>query len=449
MPLVGLIPGRRGSCLTNYGDNVNISVRETRNGAIGVTEKSIMKQKVVWCISKYALPPSLGAQGRLFFLSDEFVKQGYKSYVITSSTNHLTRELPRQVQNVHIHKVGLSDGVFLKGSKIGSSVSFQRVISWLVFEWRLINLILFRKKYIDKPDTIIVSSLSLVTVLNGYLAKRIFKARFIFEVRDIWPLSAISVTGFSKHNPFIILLRMMEKFGYRHADEITSPIPNLKEHIAESISKPFKFTYIPQGFDPAFMSRQDKLQQGFKEKYIPEGKFIVGYIGNIVTAYNLDMMLRCARMVQADHPDIHFLVLGDGTYKQTLMEKAKDLQNIGFIPRIPKSEVQDFLSYCHVTSNFFLPEKAFRFGISPQKLVDYMYASKPVLMSFTGYRSIVEDADCGRTVPADDEAAFNRELLYLKDLPDKALQAMGARGKEFLLNRLAWSNLASQYIRLF
>jgi len=197
------------------------------------------------------------------------------------------------------------------------------------------------------------------------------------------------------------------------------------------------------------MSRQDKLLPEFREKYIPQGKFIVGYIGNIVTAYNLDMMILCARLLDKQHDDIHFLILGDGTYKPTLMEKAKDLQNISFIPRIPKSEVQDFLSYCHVTTNFFLPGKAFRFGISPQKLVDYMYASKPVLMSFTGYRSIVEDADCGLTVPADDTEAFNRELLYLKGLPEAALGAMGARGKAFLINRLAWSTLANQYIQLF
>ena len=408
-----------------------------------------MKQKVIWCISKYALPPSLGAQARLFFLSDEFNKQGYKSYVITSSTNHLTRELPRQVENVHVHTVGYGDGVFLKGIRIDSSVSLKRVISWLVFEWRLLNLILFRKNRIEKPDVIIVSSLSLLTVLNGYLAKRLFKARFIFEIRDIWPLSAISVTGFSKYNPLVVLLRMVEKFGYRHADEITSPIPNVKAHIAESIRQPFRFTYIPQGFDPAFMSRQDKLLPGFREKYIPEGKFIVGYIGNIVTAYNLDMLIRCACLLNEQHTDIHFLVLGDGTYKLTLMEKAKDLQNITFIPRIPKAEVQDFLSYCHITTNFFLPEKTFRFGISPQKLVDYMYASRPVLMSFTGYRSLVEEADCGLTVPADDVTAFNRELLYLKALPVAELTAMGARGKEFLINRLAWSTLAGQYIRLF
>ena len=131
-----------------------------------------MKQKVVWCISKYALPPNLGAQGRLFFLSDEFEKRGFKSYVITSSTNHLTKELPRQVEKVHVHKVGLSDGVFLRGIFIDSSVSLQRVLSWIVFEWRLLNLILFPKNRIERPDVIIVSSLSLVTVLNGFLAKK-------------------------------------------------------------------------------------------------------------------------------------------------------------------------------------------------------------------------------------------------------------------------------------
>ncbi|MES2774862.1 MAG: glycosyltransferase family 4 protein [Bacteroidota bacterium] len=408
-----------------------------------------MKKKVVWCISKYALPPRLGAQGRLFFLSDEFEKRGYKSYVITSSTNHLTREMPRQIERVHVHKVGLSDAVFLKGVHIDSSVSFQRVVSWLVFEWRLLNLILFRNKRIEKPDVIIVSSLSLVTVLNGYLAKRLFKCKFFFEVRDIWPLSAISVTGFSKNNPLIMLMRMVEKFGYRKADVVVSPIPNLKEHISESIKKPFKFCYIPQGFDPAFMSRQEKLLPEFVKKYIPEGKFIVGYIGNIVLAYNLDMMLECARKLQQTHHDIHFLVLGDGTYKSALMEKAKDLHNITFIPRVPKTEVQDFLSHCDVVTNFFLPENAFRFGISPQKLVDYMYASKPVLMSFSGYKSIVEDSNCGRTVPADDVEAFNEVLLQMKQLSKEELMSMGKRGKEFLLTRLAWGTLANQYIELF
>ena len=408
-----------------------------------------MKQKVVWCISKYALPPSLGAQGRLFFLSDEFEKRGFKSYVITSSTNHLTKEMPRQVEKVHVHKVGISDAVFLRGIRIDSSVSLQRVVSWLVFEWRLLNLILFRKKRIERPDVIIVSSLSLVTVLNGYLARLIYKCKFFFEVRDIWPLSAISVTGFSKHNPLIMLMRTVEKFGYRNADVITSPIPNLKQHISESIKKPFKFCYIPQGFDPAFMSRQEKLLPEFKEKYIPEGKFIVGYIGNIVLAYNLDMMLECARRLQPLHPDIHFLVLGDGTYKAALMEKAKYLKNITFIPRIPKSEVQDFLAQCDVVSNFFLPENAFKFGISPQKLVDYMYAARPVLMSFSGYKSIVEDSNCGLTVPANDVEAFNTALLQMKQLPKHELNAMGSRGKDFLLTRLAWGTLANQYIELF
>ncbi|MEO7308857.1 MAG: glycosyltransferase family 4 protein [Chitinophagaceae bacterium] len=408
-----------------------------------------MKQKVVWCISKYALPPRLGAQGRLFFLSDEFEKRGFKSYVITSSTNHLTKEMPRQIERVHVHKVGQGDAVFLRGIYIDSSVSFKRVLSWLVFEWRLLNLILFRKGRIEKPDIIIVSSLSLITVLNGYLAKLIYKSRFFFEIRDIWPLSAVSVTGFSKNNPLIMLMRMVEKFGYRNADVITSPIPNLKQHVSESIKKPFKFCYIPQGFDPAFMSKQEMLLPEFKQKYIPKNKFIVGYIGNIVLAYNLDMMLRCARVLQVSNPDIHFLVLGDGTYKAALMESAKDLSNITFIPRIPKSEVQDFLSHCDVVTNFFLPENAFRFGISPQKLVDYMYASRPVLMSFSGYKSIVEDSQCGLTVPADDVEAFNTALLVMKSYSKDELVSMGKRGKDFLLTRLAWSTLANQYIELF
>lgn len=406
------------------------------------------KKKVVWCISKYALPPRYGAQGRLFFLSEEFAKAGYDSYVITSSTNHLTKAMPRQIESVHVHKEGLTKAVFLKGFFVASSISSKRVLSWLVFEWKLLKLILRRKNRIERPDVVIVSSLSLITILNGYLAKRLFGCKLFFEVRDIWPLSAVSVTGFSRYNPFIILLRAIEKFAYRKADIIFSTLPNLSEHVANSIKKDFRFCFVPQGFSEEFLSKSEPLLEEYVERYIPKGKFIVGYIGNIAKAYNIPFIADSARSLIGKHDDVHFLIVGDGPEKEQLMKRYGDLPNLSFLPKVNKNCINDFLSYCDVATISMFPEEVYRFGLSPQKLVDYMYAAKPVLMSYTGYKTFVEEADCGITV-GDDIKEYTDGILKLKQMPPEELKKMGERGKRFLLNNLSWTQIAQRYINYF
>lgn len=407
------------------------------------------KQKVIWCISKYALPPDIGAQGRLIFLSNEFAKAGYKSYVITSSTNHLAKELPRQVEPVHIHKINESIVVFIKGSSIDSSISWKRVYSWAIFEWRLFKLIINRKNQLDKPDVVIVSSLSLLTVLNGWVMKKLYKCQFFFEVRDIWPLSAISVTGYSRYHPLIRILRLVEKFGYRKADRIFSTLPNLSEHVRNSIKKPFEFTFVPQGYDPQFFANAQKLLPDFVEKYIPKNKFIVGYIGNIAKAYNIDHIAESAIKMAAIDPEIHFLILGDGPQKETLLKRYGNQHNLSFLPKVSKQHIQDFLSYCDVATISMFPEKVYKYGLSPQKLIDYMYAARPVLMAFSGYKTFVEECDCGITVESNNAEAYNIALQQLKALSPLQREEMGNRGRDFMLKNLSWSQLAKRYTQYF
>jgi glycosyltransferase involved in cell wall biosynthesis len=407
------------------------------------------QQKVIWCISKYALPPEIGAQGRLIFLSNEFAKVGNKSYVITSSTNHLAKELPRQIEPIHLQRINESTIAFIKGSTIDSAISWKRVFSWIIFEWRLFKLIINRKNRLDKPDVVIVSSLSLLTVINGWLMKKLYKCKFFFEVRDIWPLSAVSVTGYSKYHPIIGVLRMVEKFGYRKADHIFSTLPNLSEHVRNSIKKPFKFTFVPQGYDPNFFSHGQKLLPEFVEKSIPKNKFIVGYIGNIAKAYNIDHIAESAIKMAAIDPDVHFLILGDGPQKETLVQRYGSMSNLSFLPKISKHYVQDFLSYCDVATISMFPEKVYKYGLSPQKLIDYMYAARPVLIAFSGYKTFVEECDCGITVEGNNTEAYNIALQKLKALSPQQREAMGQRGRSFMLTNLSWEELSKRYTQYF
>ncbi len=404
---------------------------------------------VVWCISKYALPPKYGAQGRLFHISDELNKLNIESIVISSSTNHLA-QLPKQDEIYKVENHGFSKSVFVKGLSFGNSLSKSRVLSWFVFEWYLFLFIIANyKKIVSKPDVIFVSSISLLTILNGILAKKIFKCKLVFEVRDIWPLSAILVAGYSKYNPFIIFLRVVEKIGYQKSDLIVSPLSNAVAHIERSIKKKVKFVHLPQGFDLSLINNEEKLENEFVERYIPKNKFLFGYIGNLVSAYDLETLINCARVISSKNKNIHFLILGDGSHKQHLQNISKGLDNVTFIPRIPKSKVKHFLSYCDVATNFLRPEPLFEFGVSPQKLVDYMLANKPILMSYSGFKTIVEDVNCGIVVEAANIEKLVEAMISLSNLSSDDLQEMGNRGKNFLLDNLSWENIVKKNINIF
>jgi glycosyltransferase involved in cell wall biosynthesis len=405
---------------------------------------------MIWFISKYALPPKYGAQARLFHISDELNLIKIESVVITSATNHLAA-LPIQTEIYKLETFGNSKTIFLKGLKFANSLTKNRVLSWFYFEW-----ILFRfinngyKNLVESPTVIYVSSLSLMTILNGYYAKKKFGAKLIFEVRDIWPLSAILVAGYSKWHPFVLFLRWVEKFGYRNADIVVSPLTNLKQHIEESIGKrKFEFCHIPQGFDMKLLLESQNLSQSFIQKYIPQNKFIFGYIGNVVSAYDLDSLIKCAHVLDKDYPNIHFLVLGDGEYKEVLINKSIGVSNITFIPRIPKNQIPHFLSFCNVATNFLKPEPLFKYGVSPQKLVDYMFASKPILMSYTGFKTIVEELNIGMVVESGNITKLVEAMIKFSKFTDDELLVMGQKGNQYLLNNLSWEIIVNTNLKIF
>ena len=184
--------------------------------------------KNIWFISKYVCPTNRDGTGtRGFLLMSEFAKLGKKVTVFTSDSNHLIN--PPKLQNKTMHEqVSGVDIIWLKTLKYGKTKSLRRMLSWLDFEFKLFFL---NKSKITKPDVIIVSSLSLLTIINGIIMKYRFGSKLVFEIRDIWPLLLTELKAFSKFNPLILGLGLIEKIGYRFSDMIIGTMPNLKFHL--------------------------------------------------------------------------------------------------------------------------------------------------------------------------------------------------------------------------
>ena len=398
----------------------------------------------VWYLCKYAAFPEARLGGtRGFMLMREMVRMGHRVVMVTSDSNHLTvpprfdgRRLKRVIDGV--------DVIWLKTLKFQTAKSFRRILSWLHFEWNLWRMPL---RDLPRPDVIIVSSLSLLTIFNGLRLRQRYGCRLIFEVRDIWPLTIIEEGGFSPRNPFVMGLRWIEKLAYRRADAIVGTMPNLGRHVAESVARHPPVFCIPMGVDPDMLDNAVPAPPEWIQTYLPPGKFIVCHAGTIGITNALETLFECARNMKA-HTDVHFLIVGEGDLRPEYQAECADLSNVTFTGPVPKDMVQSVLGHCDLLYFSVHPSKVWKYGLSLNKVIDYMLAGKPVVASYTGYPTMVDEAGAGTAVPAGDAPALKAEILRLKALPEAERAELGERGRRWLLQNRGFRQLASAYLDL-
>jgi glycosyltransferase involved in cell wall biosynthesis len=407
-----------------------------------------MSAKTLWYISQYSIPSKYGMGTRHFYLSEEFIKRDWKVSVISASYNKFfeaANKFPPSTSTYNFEDINGVNVCWVKGMKYKKNEGIGRIISWLIFTWRLFFLPL--KKF-SKPDVIILSSLSLPPIIAAYYYKKRFNCKLIFEIRDIWPQTLIDVGKYSPKNPLIRVLGWMEKLAYTKADHITATMPAADRHIRKVISKDFKFKCIPQGISNDQIFSGEKLEDNFVKKYIPQEGFIIGYAGTLGKSNALETIVEAVKEISKTQPDIHLVFLGEGPYKSELVKLAEGFTSISFAPKIPKNKVGSFLENCTVLYDSVKSVPLYDYGLSRNKWMDYMLSGKPMLVSYTGYLSLINEADCGIVVPSEDKEFLIAAIKNMYNMSREDLLNMGKRGREFVIENRTFEKLADQYLKI-
>lgn len=392
--------------------------------------------RTIWYVSKYVAPPegdSVGGRG--YEIMRELAALGHRSVVVTSDANHLITAPTFAGPVLHEERDGL-DLYWLSTFKTPAPRSWQRIAGWLHFEWRLLR---FDDARLPRPDAIIVSSLSLLTVLNGLRLRRKYGATLVFEVRDIWPLSLVAESGYGPRHPLVRALGVIERLGYRRADRIVGTMPALDRHVREVLGEERPVECVPQGFSTRALPPEPPPPPPRGD-----GELVVGYAGTIGAGNALEVMFEAARLLR-DEPGIRFRVLGDGPLLASFREQYGDLDSVTFVPRVPKGEVAAELATCDLLYLSTYPSVRWEFGQSLNKLIDYLLAARPVLASYSGYPSMIDEAGCGTFVPAGDPAAVAAEIKRYAALPAADREDLGRRGRAWLLEHRSYTRLAADY----
>ena len=399
----------------------------------------------IWYLSKYVEVPSPESPGgRGFLLMRSVAAEGHSVTLITSTSNHLNF-VPDITKSYSIARFGEIKLVWVNTLKFKSPKSLKRILSWLQFELKVLMLPRLVK---PRPDIVIVSSPSIFSLLNGLLLQYRFGTKLIFEVRDIWPLTLTEEGGMAASNQLVKIIGLLEKVGYRKADAIVGTMPGLGTHVKDILGYAKPAHCIPMGLNDAYDDASSLLSDSFVSQYIPKGKFLVTYAGTIGATNALETLFLTAEALLT-YTHIHFLVVGRGSRLQFFKCKYSHLSNLTFVPAVEKSKIGHFLSYTDVCYFATYRSKVWDYGQSLAKVVEYMRAGKPVIGSYSGLESMVNEAECGVFVEAENERALADAVLFFAGMSQKRRLAIGKNGRVWVERHRSYKELGRQYCEVF
>lgn len=403
----------------------------------------------IWILNHYGGPPGGGRFERPVYMGRAFRRAGHNCTVFYASFHHLLSSPGVSFQKSVI------DGVTYLGIPCRSyrGNGFSRVANMLDFSPSVRRWM--KESGCEAPDAVIVSSPHPFAFgVAGWLRRK-FQCRFVFEVRDLWPESLIELAGVSRFHPFVIWIALEVQRACSNADAVVSLLPKTAENLAKKGMAEDKFHWIPNGIDVEL--NRAKLSVELPEVHRDairavkdRGRFLIGYAGAMGPPNALDQLVALAGICRDEELPYEFLLVGDGVSKLTLESSLEELgcDFIKFLPSLKKDEVPSFLREMDANLIIWNDAPIYRFGVSPNKVSEYMLSSKPVVWVGETGNDPVAEADCGYSIKSNDAQLLKETLFELSRTTAEERDLMGTRGETFAMTHLNWERLGQSYVDL-
>lgn len=299
-----------------------------------------------------------------------------------------------------------------------------------------------------KYDVVIVTSPPLFVGISGFLLSKIKGLPMVFEIRDLWPESAID-TGVLTNGVIIKLAYAVERFIYKKSKLINVLTPAFYNTLRDKkgISEK-KLIMIPNAADfslsEEILNNFDREQ--FRSDHSLEGKFVITYVGAHGVANHLEQILEAAKLLE--DTNVLFLLIGQGMEKARLIEKASQMGviNVRFHDPVPKKEVFKFIIASDMGASVLKKVDTFK-TVYSNKTFDYFSCKKPILMAIDGVsRELVEDANAGTYVEPENADEYNRIIRGYLANPER-IKIEGDNGYKFAKNNFDRKVLAERYLK--
>jgi len=385
--------------------------------------------------------PYHGPNMRSYYLARTLVSRGHVVEIVSSSTFHKYVNPPK-VKNAITNET--IDGINYKWIKTIKypKRNYRQILNQFDFALKIWK---YRKVIVGKNvDVVIFSSPPPIAILPVIKIKRKSKFSLIFEARDIWPMGILGLGMISAYHPYALLLSYIERKAYKEADAIVSVKKGDYVYFKNKFKKYFsKYNYIPNGY----YKEQDRSN---KNNTLAK-TFTFGYVGAMSNVYNIDILLEAAYLLQKKNVNVILQLVGGGSDFNRLKDKANqlNLENVEFIGAVPKNEVMDYLINFDVAIISLNSTPAYKFGISANKMFEYMYAKKPILAIYDTDFDDVVDSGGGISLREPDVNKVADTMVQMSKTSTENLTNMGEQGYQYYLKNYTFDIIADKYEKLF
>ena len=390
--------------------------------------------KILYIYQYFSTPK--GSWGtRVYEYAKEWVEKGHEVTVVTSiySKSDITAE--KFIERKIVEGINL---IILNIRIDNKQHPLQRIWTFIQYSF-MASWFALRNRY----DVIISSSGPISVGIPGLLAKKLRKKKFVFEVRDLWPDTAISM-GFVKKRWMQKLMYAFEKMCYNNSDLIVTLSPGSKKNIEERYSK-YNIISVPNSANISLFG-VDNVPENVKG--LKKDSYAI-YTGNIGPVNNSRMLFGAAKILKNHgNADIKIVLVGDGQEKEMLKKEASEqgLEDYFIIlDLMPKEDLVPLVKNS-IASLIPLANKPLLDTSSPNKLFESLAAGVPVIQTTKGWiRQLLEEHHCGFTVDPDMPGDLAEKLIHMKENP-ALVKKMGQNAKKLAIEQFDKKVLAQKML---
>jgi glycosyltransferase involved in cell wall biosynthesis len=391
----------------------------------------------VLCFSQY-FPPEVGAtQTRAAEMSRYLAAAGHEITVVTEVPNHPSGIIPPEYRG-KLWERTREDGVDVVRLWVATSPekNFRSRMAFYLSYMAAAGAV--GSLMPGRFDVVLATSPPLFVGAAGLAAATLRNVPFVFEVRDLWPESAVAL-GELNHSRAIQAAERLEAALYRRAARVIAVTGGIRERLAERGLPEHKLALIANGANTAHFLFSPQRRDEVRRKLGLERHFVAMYAGIHGIAQGLETLLDAAELLRSDDK-FALVFVGEGPRKSALVSRASamDLRNVHFLPEVSSAGIPGYLSAADCSIVPLRDEPLFR-GALPSKMFEAWACERPVVLSVAGEATtVLEQARGGIACPPEDPKAMAAAIRYLAGNPTEA-GGMGRSGRALVEARYSRS----------
>lgn len=396
----------------------------------------------VWIFNHYATPPDRAGGTRHYWIGRAIIARRGEVTIFATGFGHASGRNDR-VGGRALVRNETFDGVrfvWLRSFPYRGN-SWRRIVNMASYAVMVTLAQIGR----PRPDVVVGSSVHPLAALAGWFVARLRGARFVYEVRDLWPQTMIDIGAMGEHSPTAKILYAIEAFLARRAESIVTVLPGMTAYLASRGLPTAHVHYLPNGADLSVAGGSDGDRDGFAtgvDALAPvlaelterreRGEVVFAWTGAHGLVNGLDIAIRAMSIASGEGgPPMSLILVGDGPEKPALKRLASELGagNVLFIDPIRKDRIPELLAHVDVGVLHATATPVHRYGVSFNKLFDYMAAGLPIAFACDTFADPVAAAGAGLTIPPDDPEALAAGFLALASASATERRRMGDAGR--------------------